>query len=103
MTESLTTQLSSAIEKVSNHFRQLSKPHSEPLLEQSPKLAPNSPETSQTSSKLPTDGRSKPRSQKQVDTYKRNFARRHTLVNAPDQTSPSVKSKTIYDQIFSPF
>jgi hypothetical protein len=55
-----------------------------------PNLQPNSP-----SNQPPQDGRKKPRTQKQIEAYKKNFSNRHKP-KIPKKNPPNV-----YDKIFS--
>jgi small-conductance mechanosensitive channel len=74
-----------------------SKQVSETFVQESPKLLRNSSETLQNTTK---DGRSKQRSQKQIEAYKRNFTQRHKKKKI-EQIVKIHPSKSIYENIFS--
>jgi len=78
MNNSLVAQLSTVIDNISKHFQPASKQLPETSVDTSPKLVRNSSETYETPTKPSSrDGRSKPRTQRQIESYKKNFSHRH--------------------------
>lgn len=104
MNNSLAAQLSTVIDNISKHFQSASKQLPETSVDTSPKLVRNSSETYETPTKPSCDGRSKPRTQRQIESYKKNFSHRHkskeSIPPAEDKASESLPP-TLYDEIFS--
>ena len=104
MSNSLTAQLCTVIDNISNHFHPVPKQLPETSVHKSPKRVRNTSETYETLSK--PDGRSKPRTQRQIESYKKNFSKRHksegNIPPAEDKTSKSLTATlSLYDEIFS--
>lgn len=105
MNNSLAAQLSTVIDNISKHFHPVPKQIPETSVDTSPKLVRNSSETYETPTKPSSrDGRSKPRTQRQIESYKKNFSHRHkskkSIPPAEDKASESL-APTLYDEIFS--
>jgi len=103
MKNSLAAQLSTVIDNISKHFHPVPKQPSETSVDKSPKLVRNTSETYETLSK--PDGRSKPRTQRQIESYKKNFSKRYkskdNIPQREDKASESLTTTTLYDEIFS--
>lgn len=84
------------IAATSEMFRKPSDKVSEPVSDD-PEAISTKPLRDPTPNNLPVDGRKKPRSANQIETYKKNFTNRHKP-RAPIKT---VQQPTIYDEIFS--
>jgi hypothetical protein len=102
MNNSLAAQLSTVLDNISKHFHPVPKQLPETSVDKSPKLVRNTSETYETLSK--PDGRSKPRTQRQIESYKKNFSHRHkskeSIPQLEDKASESLPP-TLYDEIFS--
>ena len=105
MNNSLAAQLSTVLDNISKHFQPASKQLPETSVDTSPKLVRNSSETYETPTKPSIDGRSKPRTQRQIESYKENFSHRHkskeSIPQLEDNASESLITTTLYDEIFS--
>ena len=103
MNNSLVAQLSTVIDNISKHFQPVPKQLSETSVDKSPKPVRKTSETYETLSK--PDGRSKPRTQRQIESYKKNFSKRHkskgNIPQSEDKPSESLTATTLYDEIFS--
>ena len=99
--QSYIAKLSETIRSIPGVFDKISDKVSDDSVDIPTKELRNSYETLETPSSKRTDGRSRIRTQKQIDAYKKNFAKRHREPRAPEQR-PLKPAISIYDKIFSP-